>query len=258
MSWEALAWAKQQRGLGPQGKLLLILLAEKAGSTHSCWPSIARLADELEASERTVQRLLARFELEGLITRTVRYRKTSLYTLQMKSIYVTPVDDTDVDETDDGSEDKGDSVTPMPPRVTNLAPKGDREAPSRVTPRLSPEHHLVTKDKNNPPTPHGPTFEDFWTAYEKKSGKATAKKKWDLAIKQGADPHHLVAAASRYASCFGEGKKDRQYQKHPATWLHQGCYDDEYLPTPSQLPVRRYGGYQPQVYTSSTGVQIER
>lgn len=134
MSWEALAWAKQQKGLGTQGKLLLILLAEKTGSTHSCYPSVARLADEMECSPRTVQRLLAKFDADGLIRRTPRKRRTTVYTLLLTAITITPADCVVME---DDQVEMGDTESPM---GDNPALMGDNQTVTpRVTPCVSPE-----------------------------------------------------------------------------------------------------------------------
>jgi DNA-binding MarR family transcriptional regulator len=131
MSWEAMAWAKQQKGLGAQGKLLLILLAEKTGSTHSCYPSVARLADEMEVSERTVQRLLAKFDEAKLIRRTPRKRRTTVYTLLLTSIVTTAADNVVME---DPQVEIGDNRSPIGDSM------GDTQTvTTRVTPRLSPE-----------------------------------------------------------------------------------------------------------------------
>lgn len=149
MSWEALAWAKQRRGLGCQGKMLLFLLAEKTGSTHSCYPSVARLAEEMEVSERTVQRLLAKFEDLGLIKRTPRNRRTTVYTLIIDQITVTPADNV----VTEAQVEMGDSESPMgdngPAKGDRNAVKGDSQSVTpRVTAKVSPEHQKNTT-KNN-------------------------------------------------------------------------------------------------------------
>lgn len=126
-----MAWAKQQRGLGSQGKLLLILLAEKTGSTHSCYPSVARLADEMEVSDRTVQRLLAKFEELKLIRRTPRKRRTTVYTLLLTSIATTAADNVVME---DPEVEIGDNLSPIGDN------RGDTQTVTTgVTPRLSPE-----------------------------------------------------------------------------------------------------------------------
>lgn len=67
-------------------------------------------------------------------------------------------------------------------------------------------------------------FDDFWRVYPRKTAKEAARKAWALAIKRGASPESMTAAATRYA---GQPPDDPKFIPHPATWLNQGRYDDE-------------------------------
>ena len=54
--FEASAWARRQR-LGDVGlKIILMLLADYSDEQGSCFPGIARIADETEQSKSTVLR----------------------------------------------------------------------------------------------------------------------------------------------------------------------------------------------------------
>lgn len=68
-------------------------------------------------------------------------------------------------------------------------------------------------------------FAEFYTAYPRHTGRKEAERKWLKAVKDGADPAAILAGAKRYAQ-QREGQEAR-YTKHPATWLHQGCWMDE-------------------------------
>lgn len=83
------------------------------------------------------------------------------------------------------------------------------------------------------PAVPGPTFDDFYAAYPKKREKAAARRAYDKAIKDGVDPHKILAAARSYAK--ERANEDPQYTKHPATWLNKGCYDDEADPQPHAM-----------------------
>ena len=66
-------------------------------------------------------------------------------------------------------------------------------------------------------------FDEFWDAYNvKKSRKLCYDKfmalKLEVCIK-------CVDAAKIYSKSI----TDKQYQKHPGTWLNQGCWDDEII-----------------------------
>lgn len=67
MSGEALGWAKKQACGGRGPKDVLKTLADYAGKHGFAWASVATLASECEASERTVQRDLRQLEEMGLL-----------------------------------------------------------------------------------------------------------------------------------------------------------------------------------------------
>lgn len=73
MSHVASAWAIRQRGLEPVTKLLLMMLADAHNPDMGCFPSQARLADELEVARGTVNRHLTKLVQKGLIKR-MRHR----------------------------------------------------------------------------------------------------------------------------------------------------------------------------------------
>ena len=68
-----------------------------------------------------------------------------------------------------------------------------------------------------------PTFDDFWKRYPKKVGRKKAEQEWDKAIKAGTDPHQIMAGLDT-SPCL---KTNPKYIPNPATWLHQGRWDDE-------------------------------
>ncbi len=74
-------------------------------------------------------------------------------------------------------------------------------------------------------------FAEFWQAYPRKVAKKAAVQKFAKAVADGADPAVIVAAAQRYAD---DPERDARYTAHPATWLHQGRWEDE-TPIPPRL-----------------------
>jgi Helix-turn-helix domain len=74
MSWQATAWAAEQKTGSPHSKLLLLLLANRADEDGICWPSQLSLAEQSEQSADTVQRHLK--SLEGRFIRRARNRRT--------------------------------------------------------------------------------------------------------------------------------------------------------------------------------------
>lgn len=107
-----------------------------------------------------------------------------------------------------------------------------------------------TEEKTSSSTPaighHLDAFGAFWIVYPKKRAREEAKKAWIAAIERGANPQHIVTAATAYAN---ERKgEDPKFTKYPATWLNKGCYDDELdpEPAPGRPPLRAVSGdWQP-------------
>jgi pyocin large subunit-like protein len=77
MSLDATIWAwktrqKQKAGgaLKPLKKLVLLSLADRAGETHECYPSIARLVDDTEMDRKTVLKIIDELIEDGFIIDT--------------------------------------------------------------------------------------------------------------------------------------------------------------------------------------------
>lgn len=75
-----------------------------------------------------------------------------------------------------------------------------------------------------------PTFTDFWLLYPRRKGsnpRALAETKYNLAIKKGADPKHLLSSIRKYKNEMQEqGLIDTPYVCQAATWLNQQRYLD--------------------------------
>jgi len=71
-----------------------------------------------------------------------------------------------------------------------------------------------------------PTFDEFWSIYPKRVGKAEARKSWDKAVtKIKIDPKDIIDGAKRYAAA--KRGTDVQYVAHASTWLNQQRWADE-------------------------------
>jgi hypothetical protein len=88
MSFQAQAWAHEQRCGGPGAKLVLLCLANYADRYGACWPCIAEIADEAEMSLRSAKTHLAALKDLGLLdwehrARPNGSRTSSMYQLAM-------------------------------------------------------------------------------------------------------------------------------------------------------------------------------
>ena len=107
---------------------------------------------------------------------------------------------------------------------SDTPPNGFR--PTHTEPHTEPEPTPEPESEAKSSVPVGAeTFARFWSAYPKRTGRKEAERKWAKAIKDGADPEVLIAAAGRYAE--SRSGQDSRFTAHPATWLHQGRWDDE-------------------------------
>ncbi|MFI7014416.1 hypothetical protein [Streptomyces sp. NPDC050164] len=85
-----------------------------------------------------------------------------------------------------------------------------------------------------PPVPEG--FDEFWAAYPRKVAKGTARTAWSKALKRGADPAAITAAATRHAAQWRALNTSPQYIPYPATWLNGERYDDALEPVQPNQP----------------------
>jgi len=105
----------------------------------------------------------------------------------------------------------------------------------------------------------GEAFKEFWGAYPKREGanpKAPAEQKFANAVKAGADPKEIVAAAGRYAEEIRRGGKEAKFVAQAVTWLNQKRWEDYSAGTangeiviPADIPPERHqdwlGGWRP-------------
>jgi hypothetical protein len=77
-------------------------------------------------------------------------------------------------------------------------------------------------DKNNNLKKYGDWFDEFWDAYPRKIGKATAEKAF---LKLGEDGALALAGARRLAN--DPNLPPAQYIPHPTTWLNRAGWQDE-------------------------------
>lgn len=70
-------------------------------------------------------------------------------------------------------------------------------------------------------------FDEFYSLYPRKEAKQKALQAYLKAIKK-VDKDTLLEGLKKYIDYIKTNKKEREFIKHPATWLNQGCWDDEY------------------------------
>ena len=83
-------------------------------------------------------------------------------------------------------------------------------------------------------------FDNFWTAYDYKKNKDKAKVKWDQLKPK--DQKDILA----YLPAYVKSTPDKQYRKHPATFLNNRGWEDEIIQSQPKL------NNQPQQQTRSS------
>lgn len=78
MSHDATSWARTQKTGSMSAKFILMRLADYAGTDYSCYPSVAKLAEECEMGESTVRAATKLLAELGLIRVFYRHRAGGL------------------------------------------------------------------------------------------------------------------------------------------------------------------------------------
>lgn len=86
-----------------------------------------------------------------------------------------------------------------------------------------------------------PVFEKFWSTYPRRKGANPSKPAQDrflAAVRSGADPDAIIAAAARYASeLSAQGKIGTEFVAQAATWLNQRRWQDYDQPTDAAISI---------------------
>lgn len=91
------------------------------------------------------------------------------------------------------------------------------------------------------PAKYTPDFEVFWDAYPRKADKGMAYKKYKARLNDGYSPAELLEAARNYAIQCRRQNTEKQYIKHPKTFLGDSTPFLDYLPKPKAPPLEPGG-----------------
>jgi hypothetical protein len=215
------------RELSPAARLVGWYLADHLNNRRGyAWPPQEQIAADLGICERSVRYAIE--QLEGRHFDIDRSNRQHEYRPR-----TTPADFAAIDDDDTGKifHDTGKGCTPkpakdVPPSLENL-----------LHPRIeSPESKKGGTEKaRKQASSDASCFEDFWKAKPSRKGsnpKHHARLKFDVAVKAGADPQQIVAAAKQWAT--SETKNiGTEYVAMAATWLHQRRFEDYQAPPTS-------------------------
>lgn len=265
-SSEALTWAwRQEIPKRPLTKLVLVALAGETtrvkDGPFEADPGVDRLVRLTGMNEATVRRHLRWLVGQHIISKSSTvdangHRQRDRYTLPI--VVVTSVAhraQSQLAESPLGREPTGTRARLVRPDTSSQTrTKADQCAESPV----GAEPGQVLKDKEQKPkTKRSPStttdFETFWSVYPRRVGKRGAESEFARAVKR-ATVETILAGAERYRD---DPHRQDQFTKHPSTWLHQDCWEDDPLPAP--LPsgsARHHRDVAPDgmTYTGTDGV----
>jgi len=139
MSFQAMAWATEQKVGNATGKAILLMLANYADEAGSCFPSQKRLSEQCECSVATAQRWVKSLEEDGFLVREKRYgeggyRRSDRLVLDLKNLRSTELHIREFHNSDDiltYHSDRAEPIRePSVKDVTNVTSK----KPHEITP----------------------------------------------------------------------------------------------------------------------------
>ena len=230
MSLQAMLWAlKEAPTEGPNEALVLIALADHAGSSDSPWtgacPSHRTLSEAAQITTRTVRRCLADMERRGVIRRGDQ-SMTDKFRSDRRPV-VWDLNGSMKRATGGHSCVRADSVSGR----TNRASRGDTAVsydPSLIDPSLN------GASADAPSVPYPDDFEAFWSSYPKRHGpnpKKPAYGKWRTATKT-TSAETILTAVKAYAA--GDLPNDRSKIPQAKTWLEQERWTDQDTTDPGE------------------------
>ena len=85
-------------------------------------------------------------------------------------------------------------------------------------------------------------FLQFWEAYPRKLGKGDAYKKYQARRKDGFSDEELIQSAKNYAAECRSRRTEKEYIKHPKTFLSDSLSFTDYLPKNDDKPKTQQSG----------------
>jgi len=233
MSFKSMVEAFEAKVGNPARKLVLLKLADQANDNGLCWPSYQTIASACEVDRRTVIRHIKQLEKDGFLRVEKTYNKdagknySNRYHLTIANGVKKPL----------VSEDHHPSDKLSPPLVSEDHHPSVKLSPEPINEPISIEPIIesITNDVviSDVVVSIPPSFEDFWNLYNKKVGKTKCADKWEKISKS--DKELIMKNLPDYLSSI----QDKQYQKHPLTYLNNESWLDEVITRqPNQLAIK--------------------
>lgn len=227
----------------PSSLSMLKALAFCTG-THStaCYPSVRTLQEMTGHSVRTIRAALNDLEEMGFITRTARVGTSTVYTLQIDMMRAHHRRRRWTETRDSGSPYTGDPNTvtaveelPIEEQSVNVKrinfaeapveapePPATEPVPAPVQAELIPAAPVKkTKKRSTTTAALDAEFNEFYKqAYPRQMEPLKARRAFEKAVKNGADPREIIEGARRFAAATAT--KSKTYIPYPASWLNAG------------------------------------
>lgn len=241
MSNEVFSLAKKRVIGSATTKAVLLLMADSASDDGGgVWISKANISRDLELSKRAVQLAVGQLIEAGIIAevgqKPCRHGFTVEYRIVLEALAALPSTREPHSPLTGEPDARVNVVHPMG-RTTFTPTREPRSPKPSLEPSLEPsiclEGDLFGKQAAAEKPKADDLFSDFWAVYPKKVGKAAALKNWNKAMKSGASPSEIIAAAKVYAD--HTAGKDAAYIKNPEGWITARRWEDEDL-RPAPIP----------------------
>jgi len=215
--------------------------------SNSCYPSMRTLQEMTGHSVKTVRAALDALEEIGFITRTHRVGTSNVYALQIDVMRAHHRRRRWTETRDTGNPYAGDhnAVTvvdeiPVEEQSVNVKRINFAEAPVEATepPATEPvpapvQAELIpaapvkkTKKRSTTTAALDEAFNEFYHhVYPRKVEPLKARRAFEKAVKNGADPREIIEGARRFAAATAA--KEVTYIPYPASWLNAGGWMSE-------------------------------
>lgn len=218
--------------------------------SNACYPAVQTLREMTGVSVNTIRAALKDLDTMGFITRTRRAGTSTVYILQIGAMRATHRRRRWTETRDTGNPYTGDpnavtAVDEIPVEEQSVNVKRINFAEARVEPveetpapvpavpapvqtELIPAAPVKkTKKRSTTPTAAlDEEFEEFYKhAYPRKMEPLKARRAFEKAVKNGADPRDIIEGARRFAAATAA--KGKTYIPYPASWLNAGGWMNE-------------------------------
>jgi hypothetical protein len=112
-------------------------------------------------------------------------------------------------------------------RITDEDVDKDRDTDVDNVPPYPPQGRDSAEPAKPPPLS---PFDQFWSVYPKKVGKAAARKAWNKLKPSAALLRKILEAIPKAQQSEEWRRENGRYIPNPSTWLNQGRWDDELTP----------------------------